>query len=127
VWVGRVRVCLVGSSAFRQPLPRLPLTCLPKLPEDVPLAVRARMWYMHDVAPAQSSRAVRDVLSNTSYDQWTGIGGPIAGPSLPPDSNPLDFYLWGHIETPVYASPVENEETLHHRIVDACQTIRIYP
>jgi hypothetical protein len=24
----------------------------------------------------------------------------------------------------VYAAPVDNEETLHHRIVDACQTIR---
>jgi hypothetical protein len=36
---------------------------LPKLLEDVPLAVRARMWYMHDGAPAHFSRAVRDVLN----------------------------------------------------------------
>jgi hypothetical protein len=27
----------------------------------------------------------------------------------------------------VYAAPVDNEEALHHRIVDACQTIRNYP
>jgi hypothetical protein len=26
----------------------------------------------------------------------------------------------------VYADPVDNKETVHH-IVDACQTIRIYP
>jgi hypothetical protein len=26
-----------------------------------------------------------------------------------------------------YAAPVDNEEALHHRIVDACQTIRNYP
>jgi hypothetical protein len=38
---------------------------LPKLLEDVPLAVTARMWYIHDGAPAHFSRAVRDVLSNT--------------------------------------------------------------
>jgi hypothetical protein len=27
----------------------------------------------------------------------------------------------------VYAAPVDNEDALHHRIVDACQTIRNYP
>jgi hypothetical protein len=27
----------------------------------------------------------------------------------------------------VYAAPVDNEEALHHRIVDACQTIRNCP
>jgi hypothetical protein len=27
----------------------------------------------------------------------------------------------------VYAAPVDNEEALHHRIVDACQIIRNYP
>jgi hypothetical protein len=36
---------------------------LPKLLEDVPLAVRARVWYMRDGAPAHSRRAVRDVLT----------------------------------------------------------------
>jgi hypothetical protein len=40
----------------------------PKLQEDVPLAVRARMWHMHDGAPAQFSGAVRDVLCNTYHD-----------------------------------------------------------
>jgi hypothetical protein len=36
---------------------------LPKLPKDVPLEVRARMWYIHDGASGHFSRAVRDVLS----------------------------------------------------------------
>jgi hypothetical protein len=27
----------------------------------------------------------------------------------------------------MYAVPVDNEEALHHRILDACQTIRNYP
>jgi hypothetical protein len=34
--------------------------------------------------------------------------------------NPLDFYVRGHLRTLVYAAPVDNEETFHHRIVDAC-------
>jgi hypothetical protein len=41
------------------------------------------------------------------------------------DLNPLDFYLWRHLATPVYAALVDNEEA--YRIVDACQTIYNYP
>jgi hypothetical protein len=100
---------------------------LPKLLEDVPLAVRARMWYMHDGAPAYSSRAVRDVFNNTYHDWWIGREGPIAWPPRLPDLNPLDIYLWGRLKTLVYAAPVDNEEALHNCTVDACQTIRNYP
>jgi hypothetical protein len=85
------------------------------------------MWYMHGGAPAYFSRAVRDVLSNTYHDRWIGRGGPTAWPPHSPDLNPLDFYLWRHLKSLVYAAPVDNEETLHHHIVDACQTIRNYP
>jgi hypothetical protein len=35
------------------------------------------MWYMHDGAPAHSSRAVQDVLSNTYHYEWIGRGGPL--------------------------------------------------
>jgi hypothetical protein len=72
---------------------------LPKLLEDVPLAVRARMWYMHDGAPAHFSRAVRDVLSNKCHDRWIGRGGPPAWPSLSPDLNPLKILP---VETPTH-------------------------
>jgi hypothetical protein len=41
--------------------------------------------------------------------------------------NSLDFYLYGHLKTLVYAAPVDNEEAIHRRIVDACQNIRKYP
>jgi hypothetical protein len=33
----------------------------------------------------------------------------------------------GAAKTLVYAAFVDNEEALHHRILDACQTIRNYP
>jgi hypothetical protein len=94
---------------------------LPKL-LDVPLAVRARMWYMHDGASAHCSRAARGVLNNTYDDRGIGTGGTNAWPPRSPDLNPL----WGHVKALVCAAPVDNEEALHHRIVDACQTIRNY-
>jgi hypothetical protein len=99
----------------------------PKLLEDVPLAVRACIWYMHDGAPAHFSPAVRDVLNNTYHDWRIGRGGPTAWPPRSPPLNPLDFYLWGHRRTPVYAARVDNEESLYHGIVDACEAIRKYP
>jgi hypothetical protein len=71
---------------------------LPKLLEVVPLAVRARVWYMHDGAPAHFSRVVRDVLNNTYHDRWIDRGGPTAWPPRSPDLNPLHFYLWGHLK-----------------------------
>jgi hypothetical protein len=53
---------------------------LTTLLETVPEAVRARMWYMHNGAPAHFSRAVRDVLSNAYQDWWIGRGeGPMYG------------------------------------------------
>jgi hypothetical protein len=71
------------------------------------------MWCMHDGAPARFSRAVRDVLSNTYHDQWTGRGGPTAWPPRStPDLNPLDFYVFLHLETRMYAASVDNEEAL---------------
>jgi hypothetical protein len=72
-------------------------------------------------------RAVRDVLSSTHRDQRLDRGGPTAWPPPSPHLSPLDFYLWGHLEARVYAAPVDNEAALHHCIVDACQTINIYP
>jgi hypothetical protein len=55
---------------------------LPKLLEDVTLAVRVQVLYMHDSAPAHFSRAVRDVLNNTYHDGWIGRGGLTAWPPL---------------------------------------------
>jgi hypothetical protein len=70
---------------------------------------------------------VRDILSNAYPDRWIGEGGRTAWPPRSLDLNPLDFYLWGHLNNLVYATPVNNEEALHHRTVKACQTIRKYP
>jgi hypothetical protein len=37
------------------------------------------------------------------------------------------FLPVGTPKTLVYAAPVDNEEALHHRTVDTCQTIRNFP
>jgi hypothetical protein len=89
------------------------LQYLPNLLEDVPMAFRTGMWYLHDGAPAHFNRAAQHVLSNTAW------------PPLSPDLNPLDSYLWGHLNTPMYAAPADSEEALRHCTVDACQIERM--
>jgi hypothetical protein len=37
------------------------------------------------------------------------------------------FYLWEHLQSLMYAAVVDDEEALHRRAVNACQTIRNYP
>jgi hypothetical protein len=76
------------------------------------------MWYVLDGVSAHFSRGVRDVLSNTYHDGCIGRGGPSSLPPCPPDLNPLDVYLWGHLNV----APIDTEGPLH-RTVDACQTV----
>jgi hypothetical protein len=129
VWAGIAGECLVGLHVLPHQLTGsrcrdFLLHRLQTLLEDVPQAVRAGMWYMQDCALAHFSPAVRDVLNNTCHDRWIGRGGPTAWPPCSmPTLNPLDFYLCGYLRALVYAAPVDNEEALNHRIVDACQTI----
>jgi hypothetical protein len=71
--------------------------------------------------------AVRDVLNNTIHGRWIGRGEQTAWSPRSPDLNPLSLYLCGYLKPIVYTAPADNEETFHHRIVDACHTIRNYP
>ncbi|KAJ8880730.1 hypothetical protein PR048_017200 [Dryococelus australis] len=43
------------------------------------------------------------------------------------DLNPLGFYLWGHLKTLVYATRVNDVDSLRKRIVANCVTIRNFP
>lgn len=132
VWMGIVGNNLIGP--FFLPL-RLNgesyleflLQELPVLLEEVPLNIRNRITFMHDGAPPHFSRPVRTHLSNTFGENWIGRGGPINWPPRSPDLNPLDFYLWGHLKTMVYTTPIETIEELRNKIVNACEEIKNRP
>ncbi|KAJ4440493.1 hypothetical protein ANN_08634 [Periplaneta americana] len=93
--------------------------------EKVPLAVHTRIWFQHDGAPAHFSLAVRQQQTATFGDRCIGYQGPVPWPARSPDLNPLDFFLWEHLKTLVYATPVDQVNDFLPRIVDACNTIRI--
>jgi hypothetical protein len=63
------------------------------------------------------------VLSNTCHGRWIGTGVPTAWPPLSPDLNPLNFYPWGHQNTPcVCSSCWQRRGTSSH-----CGCVSYYP
>jgi hypothetical protein len=48
----------------------------------------------------------------------------VSWPPRSPDLTPLDFYLWGHLKTVVYATPVNDAEDVWERVQNDCQVIR---
>ena len=100
---------------------------LPELMEDVPLVTRRQMWFQHDGAPAHFSTIVRNYLDQRFNERWIGRGGPIAWPPRSPDLSSLDFFLWGHMKTLIYETPIETEEELVARITAAAYQIQNIP
>ena len=84
--------------------------------EQVPVDIRLRTRFIHDEAPPHFSRVARQFLNRHFANKWIGRGGPVACPARSPDLNPLDFHLWGHLKSIVYATSIENAETLRSRI-----------
>lgn len=132
VWCGIIGNYLIGPHVMPGRLTGA-LYCqfliqhLPILLEDVPLAQRQRMWFMHDGAPAHTSLVVREYLNARFPNRWIGQHGPVAWPPRSPDLNPLDFYLWGHVKSVVYATPVDTEDELLARVQAACQQVHDTP
>lgn len=132
VWAGIVGDHLIGphflpprlnGDTYRQFLEET----LPGLLEEVPLATRNTMWFMHDGAPAHFSIVARNYLNNTFPQKWIGRGGPQPWPARSPDLNPLDYFFWGYLKSLVYATPVVDENDLRNRIVDSSNIIRNTP
>ena len=72
--------------------------------------------FQQDGAPAHYSNRVKAYLNNKRPNNWIGRGGPVAWPPRSPDLTPCDFFLWGHIKSQIYSTPVESVEELKLRI-----------
>lgn len=92
--------------------------------EDVPLGTRRQMVFQHDGCPAHFRLGVRQWLDTTFPQRWIGRGGPTPWPARCPDLTPCDYYLWGHMKSLVYTTPINNEEQLKSRIIAAADKIK---
>ncbi|GFX44214.1 uncharacterized protein TNCV_4120101 [Trichonephila clavipes] len=88
------------------------VTILEILLESVPANIKARIWFQHDGAPAHFSADVRSAVNTAYPGRWIGRDGPVNWLARLPDLSCLDFFLWGHMKSLVYASPVVSDETL---------------
>ena len=70
------------------------------------------------------SRVARQFLNQRFANKWIGRGGPIAWPARSLDLNPLDFHLWGHLKSIVYAASIEHAEIPRNRIEQGFRQIR---
>jgi hypothetical protein len=52
-------------------------TVLPRLLEEVPLAVRQRLWFHHDGVPAHYGEDIQQWLNATYPERWIGRGGQL--------------------------------------------------
>jgi hypothetical protein len=100
---------------------------LPVLLEHVPLHQRQHTGFMHYGAPPHFLRIVGQHLNQTFGEQWIGRWGPVNWSARSPDLNPLDFWLWGHLNTLVYSAPISDLVVLQQRAENVCQEIRIKP
>ena len=134
VWAGLLGDRIIGPHFLPQRLNgqryrRFLRTVLPDLlhHDDVPLNQRLNMWFMHDGAPAHFQLRVRRLLTRRYGQHWIGRGGPVPWPPRSPDLNPMDFCVWGHVKSLVYATEVNSLEELRLRIEAAFQHLQNSP
>ncbi|GFY34323.1 uncharacterized protein TNCV_2506261 [Trichonephila clavipes] len=82
------------------------------------------MGFQHDGASAHFSADVRSALDTAYSGRWIGRGGPVNWPTRSPDLSCLDFFVLGHMNSLVYASPVDSDEALVARIAVVAGDIR---
>ena len=62
------------------------------------------MWFQQDGATSHTARVTIDLLKGKFGERVTSRNGPVEWPPLSCDLTPLDFFLWGHIKSLVYAN-----------------------
>ena len=85
-----------------------------------------KLWsirFQQDGAPAHFSTDVRQYLDNRFPNRWIGRGGAIRWGPHSPDLTPLDFFLWGHVKSNIYQTPVKNLTELKRRINNEIKSI----
>lgn len=95
-----------------------------QLLDDLPLAVRYNMWFMHDGAPPHYSCHVRQYLHEHFPQRWIGRGSEFPWPPRSPDLNPLDFSIWSQMKSIVYKRKINSVEELRQKIYEAANTIK---
>ncbi|GFT89642.1 DUF4817 domain-containing protein [Trichonephila clavipes] len=69
------------------------------------------LWFQQDGATCHTARTTIDLLKDTFGDRLISRFGPVNWPPRSCDLTPLDYFLWGHVKSLVYA---DKPQTLDH-------------
>ncbi|GFW17961.1 DUF4817 domain-containing protein [Trichonephila clavipes] len=69
------------------------------------------LWFQQNGATCHTARATIDLLKDTFGDRRISRFGPVNWPPRSCDLTPLDYFLWGHVKSLVYA---DKPQTLDH-------------
>ena len=62
------------------------------------------MWFQQDGSTSHTARITMDLLKGKFGERVISRNGPVEWPPRSCDLTPLDFFLWGHIKSMVYAN-----------------------
>ncbi|XP_018307235.1 uncharacterized protein [Mycetomoellerius zeteki] len=82
-----------------------------------------QLIFQQDEAPPHYARLVREYLGKTFPGRWIRRRGPIEWLPLSPDLSLLDFFLWGDLNSKIYATQLASLEDLRQRIINECRQI----
>jgi len=97
---------------------------LPDVLDDVPCQLRVGTCFMYDGAPPHFCCIACQYVNDHFPGKWIGRNGPVEWSPRSPDLNPIDFYLWGHVKSDVYSTPISNVDKLRECIVATFGAIR---
>ncbi|GFY28367.1 putative transposable element [Trichonephila clavipes] len=69
------------------------------------------LWFQQDGAACHTARATIDLLKDTFGDRLISRFGPVNWPPRSCDLTPLNYFLWGYVNSLVYA---DKPQTLDH-------------
>ncbi|CAH1986436.1 unnamed protein product [Acanthoscelides obtectus] len=82
-----------------------------------------RLMFQQDGAPPHYALRVRQYLEQSFPDRWIGRRGAIEWPPRSPDLSLLDFFMWGHLKSKIYATQPTSLEDLRQIIVNYSSNI----
>ncbi|GFU21311.1 DUF4817 domain-containing protein [Trichonephila clavipes] len=82
------------------------------------------LWFQQDGATCHTARATIDFLKDTFGDRLISRFGPVNWPPRSCDLTPLDYFLWGHVKSLVYADKPQTRDHLEDNIRRVIADIR---
>ncbi|GFV18537.1 uncharacterized protein TNCV_2871701 [Trichonephila clavipes] len=70
--------------------------------ESVEAQCSQELWFQQDGATCHTARATIDLLKDTFGDRLISRFGPMNWPPRSCDLTPLDYFLWGYVQSLVY-------------------------